>query len=410
MTLTDASRAAAGAEEPRSRPRRRAVLGWVVIGLVVLVVGGFGAVLGGLGQWSQRGMLDPESAGPNGTRAIAEILRDHGVEVTVTRDRAAAAAALNEASATLVLPDAPALSDEGIERLTDAATDVVLIDPRARTLRLAFPGSEPAGSAGPDPLVPACDLAAASIAGVVAPGAVFTAGDALEACYRSGDGYGLLADHHGQDGWASAIDGRALLTNERLAENSNAALAANLMGRLPHLVWYVPSAADTDLAAHYPSLGELTPPWVSPAIVLLLVAGVAATVWRGRRFGPLVAERLAVTVRSSETTEGRARLYAQSRDAAHALDQLRIGALERIARLLGLGPAASVAEICDAAAARTGFERGLVRAILVDEVPAGDAQLVELAQNVRHIERAVQEAVRPPGSDPRTTPTDQGGS
>ena len=82
----------------------------------------------------------------------------------------------------------------------------------------------------------------------------------------------------------AAVDGRAVFTNEHLAEAGNAALAVNLLGRHPTLVWYMPSIADSDLAAGDPTLGELTPPWVSPVIVLLLTAGVTAAIWRGRRF------------------------------------------------------------------------------------------------------------------------------
>ena len=193
----------------------------------------------------------------------------------------------------------------------------------------------------------------------------------------------------------AAVDGRAVFTNEHLAEAGNAALAVNLLGRHPTLVWYMPSIADSDLAAGDPTLGELTPPWVSPVIVLLLTAGVAAAIWRGRRFGPLVAERLPVTVRAAETTEGRARLYAHARDAVHAADQLRIGALGRLGRMLGLGPSASAPEIADAAAARTGFDRGAVRGILIDELPRTDADLVDLDRRLRSLEQAVHASVRP---------------
>jgi hypothetical protein len=122
---------------------------------------------------------------------------------------------------------------------------------------------------------------------------------------------------------------------------------------------------------------------------------VAAGIWRGRRFGPLVAERLPVTVRASETTEGRARLYARSRDALHAADRLRIGGLRRVARTLGLGPGASAIEISDAAAERLGWDSAVVRAILIDEVPATDAELVDLHDRLQILERAAREAVRP---------------
>ncbi|MDW4573341.1 DUF4350 domain-containing protein [Microbacterium sp. M3] len=377
-------------------PRRRAVTAWVAIALGLLVIGGIGGAVSAANQWAQRGALDPDSTGPAGARALAEVLRDHGVEVEVARDRAAASAALGRGPATLVLPDAPALSDDAVAALADAASDVVLIEPRARTLDLLLPGASPAGVAADDAVPPDCDVADADRAGAIAPGGLYEPGDAT-GCYPAGEGFGLLvADTPG--GRVAAVDARALFTNDVLAENGNAALAANLMGRHPLVVWYVPSVGDTDLADSDPSLGELTPPWVSPVIVLLLVTGVAAGVWRGRRFGPLVAERLPVTVRASETTEGRARLYARARDPLHAADRLRIGTLRRLAALLGLGGNAAAPDIADAAAGRAGLDRRLVRGILIDDIPRTDADLVALSARLTDLEAAVHAAVRPEGS------------
>jgi len=387
--------ASPAAAQPREGRRRR-IGAWVAIGAVLLIIGGIGAAMASAGQWNQREALDPESAGPTGTRAIVEVLRDQGVEVQVVRDRDAAAAALTRGPATLVLPDTPALSDDGVRALTDRADDVVLIDPRSRTLGLLIPGTEAAGFAPAGIVEPDCDLADAVRSGALEPGALFRASTSsgVSACYPAGDGHGLVVGEHG-DGRVAAVDGTWLFTNAHLAADGNAALAVNLMARHPLVVWYQPGLGDTDLTDTDPTLGELTPPWVSPVIVLLLVAGVAAGIWRGRRFGPLVAERLPVTVRASETTEGRARLYAQSRDTLHAADQLRIGALERIGRLLGLGPAASTPEIADAAAARTGLDRGAARGILIDHIPADEADLVTLSLQLRHLEDAVHAAVRP---------------
>lgn len=376
-------------------PRRgRRLATWAGIGLVLLIVGGIGAAVSGASQWAQRDALDPESTGPAGTRALAEILRDHGVDVVVARNRARAAAVLGAGPATLVLPDAPALSDDAIAALAGAASDVVLIEPRARTLDLLLPGATPAGVAASGAVAPDCDLPDAQRAGALEPGAVYGPGDAGDACYRSGDGFGLLVGAT-DSGRVAAVDGRAILTNEHLADDGNAALAANVMGRHPLVVWYVPGLADTDLDDADPTLGELTPPWVSPVIVMLLVAGIAAAVWRGRRFGPLVAERLPVTVRASETTEGRARLYARAGDPLHAADRLRIGALHRIAALLGLAANAAAPDIADAAAGRLGTDRNAVRGILIDDIPNSDAELVALSTRLRDLEDAVRTAVRP---------------
>lgn len=416
MTAVTTPRAgAADAEAPARRGRRAGV--WIVIALALLAVGGIGAALSAANQWAARDALDPASAGPSGTRALAEILRDHGVEVVVARDRDAAIEALGAGPATLVLPDAPALSDGAVRRLTADASDIVLIEPRARTLELLLAGSGPAGVAASETVAPDCDVPDARRSGPITPGAVFAVGPGAMSsvdvigCYSEGDAHALLVGERiGDDGRISAIDGRAVFTNEHLAEAGNAALGVNLMGRHPLVVWYVPNPGDTDLADADPTLGELTPPWVSPVIVLLLVAGIAAGIWRGRRFGPLVAERLPVTVRASETTEGRARLYARSRDPLHAADQLRIGTLRRLARLLGLGPAASAPEIADAAAGRTGLDRSAVRGILLDDIPRSDADLVALSTRLRHLEDAVHATVRPPTSSGTATSWDTGTS
>lgn len=401
--MTAATVAADPASGTTAPSRRRRVTAWIAIAAVLIGVGIAGTALAGLGRWSERNVLDPESAGPTGARALVEILRDRGIDVTVVRDRAAAREALQRGAATLVVPDAPSLSDDGLTAVTDAAADVVLIDPRARTLRLLLPGSSTSG-VGPGTVVDgACALAAAERAGGVAPGAIYQSGAGIDACYPTGGGYGLLSGT--RDGRPlTAVDGRALFTNEHLDENGNAALAVNLMGRHPTVIWWMPALTDTDLNDGDPSLGELTPPWVSPVIVLLLASGVAAAIWRGRRFGALVAERLPVTVRAGETTEGRARLYAHARDALHAADQLRIGALSRLAALLGLGPQAAAGEIADAAAARTGWDRGAVRGILIDETPRTDADLAELHRRLKDLERAVHVRVRPETArDERTT-------
>jgi hypothetical protein len=133
---------------------------------------------------------------------------------------------------------------------------------------------------------------------------------------------------------------------------------------------------------------------VTPALVLLLLAGLTAALWRGRRFGPLVAERLPVTVRASETTEGRARLYAASRDAAHALDELRRATRRRLVRLLGLSPRTPSKHIADAVAERLGADRAVVHGILIDDLPRTDRDLVAASDRLRDLETSVRATLR----------------
>ncbi len=160
----------------------------------------------------------------------------------------------------------------------------------------------------------------------------------------------------------------------------------------------MPAPADADPGAAPPTLSDLTPPWVTPAIALLLLSALTAAIWRGRRFGPLVTERLPVTVRATETTEGRARLYATARDAPHALDELRRASRTRLVRLLGLAARTSPPDVADAVAERLGADRSRVRGILVDDVPRTDRDLVAAADRLRDLEESVRVAVRTEGT------------
>lgn len=377
---------------PSTRRRGRRIAGWSAFAVALILVAGVGALLAG-GGWSARDALDPESAGPDGTRAVVRILQQQGIDVRIARDRDAAMAALTAGPATLALPDAPALSDDRIRELADAATAVVLLEPRSRSLRVLLPGSTVVGATAGTTPTATCggDLAAT---GPVTIGDLYSPGEGVTGCYPADDAYGLL-----RGGGITALDARTVLANDALDAEGNAALALRVLGGESTLVWYVPSLADADGAA--PTLGELTPAWVTPAILLLALAGIIAAVWRGRRFGPLVSETLPVTVRASETTIGRGRLYAHSGDRGHAAAQLRRAASTDLARRLALGPRARPIEIADAVAALTGADRGAVLDDLAGPPPADDRALVTLDQRLRALDSAVRAALRPPSTDGR---------
>jgi hypothetical protein len=137
------------------------------------------------------------------------------------------------------------------------------------------------------------------------------------------------------------------------------------------------------------------PTWVTLAIILAALVLVASGVWKGRRFGPLVVEPMPVTVRASETQEGRARLYQRASARTHALDALRIGAITRLAALCGLPRRSSLDEVIGAIATRTGRSAVSVRGLLLDDTPTSDLQLVQLSDELLELEDDVAAAVIP---------------
>jgi hypothetical protein len=183
-------------------------------------------------------------------------------------------------------------------------------------------------------------------------------------------------------------------SNEHVAERGNAALALNLLGANPRLVWYLPTIDDSAVAGG-PSIAELTPVWVSPVLALLVIVAIVAAFWRGRRMGPLVIENLPVTVRASETMEGRARLYQKGAARLRALDALRVGTIDRLAAQCGLPRLASVDDVIAAVAQLTASDPLEVRSLLLDDAPRTDRDLVRLSDRLLELERSVARATRP---------------
>ncbi len=371
----------------RTPGRLRRIGGWAIIAVLVVAVALVAMRVSATAP-NAHGGLDPEGRGDTGTLALAEILRDQGVEVSSFRSRADARKAIDDET-TLVMSNPYTLSDEALAELIEPARRVVFLSSGTHLLRELGIGQNAAGSAASV----AADCAVREFAGVgtIRPDRLFVPAEGVEGCFGDSDGAAVLVDDRG-DRWQAVVDGTKLFSNAYLAENGNAALALALLGQTERVVWYVPTFADSDLEGDQPeTLGSLTPAWVTPAILLLMLAGVAAAIWRGQRFGPLVAETLPVTVRASETMHGRARLTARAADAPHAAAALREGSLRRLARRLGLSAHAGVDEVADAAADRLRVPRGSLQELLGGPLPADDHGLIDLARRLSELEAAVDD-------------------
>ncbi|MFF4450984.1 DUF4350 domain-containing protein [Streptomyces goshikiensis] len=371
-----------------------------LVALAVLLVGSI--ALAGLQSGNHHGHLDPRSADPYGSRALAELLAERGVTsqvVTTAREAADAAG-----PGTTLVVTAPDLLGNSQLRAVRSAIDLsggrtVLVAPGGPTLPQLAPGARTEGTAHQDRPDPGCALPAARAAGRAGTGGEHrytTDTPGATACYPSDGNPTLLVLPTATPGGDTVLLGSdTILLNRSLAEEGNASLALHLLGSRAKLVWYLPSPADTAPADDEPddkSLLELVPAgWGWALLQLLLAAGLAA-LWRARRLGPLVTEELPVAVRASEAAEGRARLYRKAGARDRAATVLRAATRERLAALVGVPPgrAHTPEALVPAVSVRLPDRAHDVTTLLFGPTPADDAALVALADHLDALEREVR--------------------
>ncbi|WP_167132320.1 DUF4350 domain-containing protein [Paramicrobacterium chengjingii] len=367
---------------------------WIVFGIGALVVVMIALALSGSGNTQSR-PLQADSATPSGAKGVVSVLEEHGVSVTVADSATDADKALGAGNATLFVYDADGFLDaRDLAQLTKKAEDVVVLTPDFADLRAVAPGVRAGGAEPADAaLVDAeCTVPAARAAQTTEVLYTYRIVDDPDArgCFPVADQrYGLVSLPHSGGGSLTLLGNPGALSNDAIIHGGNAALALNVLGVHDELVWYLPTIADVESEAP-PTLGELTPPWVVPFTVLLTLTAIAAMIWRGRRLGPVVVENLPVHVPARETVEGRARLYERGNARGHAIDTLRMGAVSRIAGLLGLSTGASVWQVADAAASALARDPHYTRGVLVDDTPATDAELMALSDSLDDLEARVR--------------------
>lgn len=382
---------------PRARTVARRAVFWIGVAIVavIVVVATLMLTRGGTSSGIE---LDPASPAPTGAKATAEVLRDQGVDVILPGSYDEALTEATRAGTTLALFDPSGyLTDARLNDLVDSAPATVILAPGFSQLQLLAPGVFAAGASDDsEPLTADCDIEAAERAETISPGATFRItpdSDAVGCFPADTDGFGVVQLPHG-DGTLTLIGPADLLSNDRVTSNGNAAFALGLLGETDRLVWYLPSLADVE-ASGPPSVAELTPIWLVPVTSLLAITALVAMFWRGRRFGPLVAEDLPVTVPAGETLEGRARLYQRISARTRAVDALRIGAVGRLGATLGLSRHATVYEVADACASVLARPRDEIRGILVDTVPQSERDVVAISDALAELERSTAVAVTP---------------
>ncbi|HEX4443403.1 MAG TPA: DUF4350 domain-containing protein [Galbitalea sp.] len=353
--------------------------------------------------------LDPAGTGQTGSRALVAVLGQHGVKVTATSTLAATHGAIDSPKDTTLLVYDPSdyLDSDQLAALRSLAEHVVVIAPDKQQVREIDPAVSLIGSATASPTA-GCTLPAAVKAATLADGgnAYRVSGGAVaySRCFPNGDNdYTLVVQRTGKRTLA-IVGAMNAFTNRYIPDQGNAALAINLLGESRNLVWYLPSVDDVGASGHTVSFAEAAPAWITSFVALVFLVIIAAALWRGRRFGPLVIERMPVVVRASETMEGRARLYQTTSARSRALDSLRIGTIGRVTTMCGLPRTANLDEVTAAVASATGRPLADVRDALVERMPLTDSELVRQSDALLGLERDVAGATghpTPPVSTPK---------
>lgn len=376
--------------------RARSIAPWIAI----VLLGALAIVALGWRSAPEPRLLDPRSSSSIGSKAITEVLRQRGVDVTV----ATALADLPQISAgtTVVVTADERLSPQSITDLVEHARDadrLVILLTQPEVVREVAPGAR--GYALPDGFADLPSGAAARCAvSDLRPGDVVTGGTVgiavddsadIETCLPTviGDGHAMLAALPADEGRPETllVGFAAGLTNALITTEDTAAVAVRMLGHSPRLVWLIPSGIDG------PTSGDSYSPWPSwttPVAVVLALGTVLLALVRGRRLGRLSTEPLPVTVRAAETTESRGHLYRRSRDRARTAAILRDGTRRRLGRRLGVARTDPLDTLITAVAAATGEPRDRIQTLLADAEPATTRELVTLGNDLADLERKVR--------------------
>ncbi|MER6386645.1 DUF4350 domain-containing protein [Streptomyces sp. NPDC001250] len=367
---------------------------------VVLILAG-AVAMAAVRSTARHGELDPRSADPYGSRAVAQLLADRGVTTRVVTTLGEARAAAGPDTTLLVaVPDLlTARQQTQLHQATAASGGrTVLVAAGSPSVERLAPGvtADPATSAD-GTLAPDCTLPEARRAGSADTGGIRYTTTHLDAdsCYPSERLATLLRiPEASRDGDTVVLGAPDILYNDRLDKQGNASLALQLLGSRPHLVWYLPSLSDasaTDPGDRKNFLDLLPSGWLWGTLQLFIAAALAAF-WRARRFGPLVPERLPVAIRASETAEGRARLYRKADARDRAASALRSATRTRLAPLIGVPvtQAHTPEALLPALSAHLTQDGQALHSLLFGPPPGDDTALIALTDQLDALEREVR--------------------
>jgi hypothetical protein len=354
-------------------------------------------------------VADPGSSRRSGSRALAQVLRQQGVDVEVVRSITGLESARVDPSTSVVVGSFDFLGEAAAQRTAQHASRarrIVLLEPSdlaledlgiplTSTARTSVPMSAQCTSevAEPDDRIEATATFYRSTSSIDGDGPAMPAG--ATGCFADEDGSSAVVVLPAESARPETVilGSTESVINAKVSEESHAAMGLRALGATSRLVWYLPDVTDLavpDSGGEYLPSDRAVPEWFVPGAVLVAFAFVVLAMARGRRLGRIVAEPLPVVVRAVETTEARGRLYRRASDRARAADSLRGGARTRLAARLGLPRHSPADAVVGAVARATDRDPTDVRALLYGAAPVNDSDLVLLAEQLAQLEENVR--------------------
>jgi hypothetical protein len=366
-TEVHAAQPDAAAQGPSRRTLRR--LGAATIGLVLVVAG---VVL--TGPAAEEFPLDPDSSADDGLLGIVRLLEELDVQVEVTpgvpsdlstrvfvpvdqlgSTRRAELVRFAEDGGTVIVAGASSQL-HGL----DVAQNGGLVDALGRTSR------EPDCAE----LDQVAEVFQDGWTGLEVP-------PEATACFPDGDGGAWLVSVPTGDGTIVALGSARPFTNQLLDEADNAVLAATLLGPSPgERLVVVPRG---EIGEGDTPLLELVPAGFIRALWLLLAALLAGVLWRARRLGPPVEERLPPVLPSAELARSVAGLLQRAGDRGAAAGRIREDLRQEVRRALQLPIGTPSSRLVELLPRRSAVTEDDARVALLDAPIDHDRDLTALA-------------------------------
>ena len=363
-----------------TRARR---IAWVVVAAMVVVATAL--VVGSPGPSGPA--LNPRSASPDGTKALALLLNALGAHVELGPTVPSASDGV-----ALVLQDH--LNDADRSRLnawvnrggrlviTDPFSNVAGVTPDQSTRDRIFGGRIPLAG-GPECAIPALS----SVGGVNLEGNILLhAVPDQTGCYPAGSGFALVVRDQGE-GTVVVIGGPAMWENANLGHADNSVLAASLLAPTPGT--NVTFVGESRFGGGNKSLLSLISPRIKEAFWGLLAAFVLLVLWKARRLGKPVVEELPVELAGSGLVAATGNLFQESRQRSHAASILRTDLKQLMVDRMGIDPRLSDESAAQVVSSRTGIPLERMEAAFLGPPPRSDDELVALAVSLGEIREEV---------------------